>query len=176
KAPTISGRRSRAANSNGWNNTDVTVSFTCSDAVSGIKSCTGSTTLSGSAANQSVSGTAVDNADNSAGTTVNSISIDKVGPSLSGAPTTSPNAAGWYNSNVIIHWTASDALSGLVGSAPADSTISSEGTGLTASTSVSDNAGNTTSSTSSPAVKIDKTAPTTSATAPANWNNNDVTV
>jgi hypothetical protein len=175
-APTITGSRSPAAISNGWNNTDVTVSFTCNDSPSGIKSCTGSTILSSSAANQSVTGTVVDNADNSATATVSGINIDKVAPSLSGAPTTSANAAGWYNGNVTIHWTAADTLSGLAGVAPADSTISSEGTGLTASASVSDKAGNSASATSSPAVKIDKTAPNTTATAPTTWNNTNVTV
>jgi hypothetical protein len=174
--PNITGSRNPAANANGWNNSDVTASFICSDGISGIKSCSGPTTFTTNAANQSVTGSAVDNADNSASTTVSNINIDKVAPTLSGAPTTSPNGAGWYKSNVAIHWTANDALSGLAGSAPADSTISSEGTGLTASASVSDKAGNTTNATSSPAVKIDKTAPNTTATAPADWNNTDVTV
>lgn len=37
--PAISGQRAPAANGFGWNNTDVTVSFTCSDALSQIASC-----------------------------------------------------------------------------------------------------------------------------------------
>ncbi|HET7072826.1 MAG TPA: PxKF domain-containing protein [Mycobacterium sp.] len=175
-APTITGNRSPAANANGWNNSDVTVGFSCSDSLAGIKSCSGPTTLTDSAANQSVTATAVDNADNSASASVSGINIDKVAPTLTGAPTTSPNDAGWYNGNVTIHWSASDALSGLAGSSPTDSTISSEGTGLTAQASVFDKAGNTTNAPSSPAVKIDKTAPLTTATAPTNWNNTDVTV
>ena len=135
--PTITGSRTPAANANGWNNTDVTVSFTCSDSPAGIKSCSGPATLSTSGANQSATGTAVDNADNSATATVSDINIDKVAPILAGAPTTSPNAAGWYNGDVTIHWTASGRrCPGLAGSAPADSTITGEGTGLTASASV----------------------------------------
>jgi hypothetical protein len=175
-APTITGSRAPAANANGWSNADVTVSFICSDSPSGIKSCAGPTTLSSSGANQSVTGNAVDNADNSASTTVGGINIDKAPPTLTGAPTTSPNAAGWYNGNVTIHWNASDGLSGLAGPPPADGTISGEGTGLTASASVSDKAGNTTTASSAPAVKIDKTPPNTIATAPTDWNNKDVTV
>ena len=176
--PSINASRQPAPNADGWNNSNVTVSFTCSDTLSGIKSCTGggSVTVSAEGANQSVPGTAVDNADNTNNAGVTGINIDKTAPSLSGAPTTSPNGAGWYNGNVTIHWTASDALSGLAGSAPADSTISSEGTGLAASASVSDRAGNTTNATSSPAVNIDKTAPNTTASAPPAWNNTDVTV
>lgn len=175
-APSITSTRIPLANANGWNNTDVTVAFSCSDALSGIKVCTGSTTLSTSAAGQSVLGLVVDNADNSANATVNGINIDKVAPTLSGAPTTSPNAVGWYNGDVAIRWTASDALSGLSGSAPADSTIASEGTGLTAGASVMDLAGNSAIAKSAPPVNIDKTPPNTNATAPSNWNNTDVTV
>jgi hypothetical protein len=175
-APTVTGTRAPAPNANGWNNTDVTASFTCSDALSGVKSCAGPTTLTTSGADQSVTGAAVDNADNSGSATVGGINIDKLAPTLTGAPTTDPNAAGWYNGDVKIHWTAGDALSGIAGSVPADSTISSEGTGLTASASVSDKASNATNATSAPAVKIDRTAPITTATAPADWNNTDVTV
>jgi hypothetical protein len=174
-APTIAAQQSPAPNSHGWNNTNVTVSFNCVDALSGIKSCTGPATFTHNGANQSAAGTAVDNADNSASTSV-TVNIDKAPPTLSGSPTTSPNGAGWYNSNVTIHWTCTDAFSGIDGSCPSDSTIASEGTGLTATTSVSDLAGNTTTATSSPAVQIDKTPPNTTATAPANWNNTDVTV
>jgi hypothetical protein len=170
--PTINGNASPGPNGFGWNNTNVTVSFTCSDALSGIKSCTGPTTLTSetSSAGQAVSGAALDNADNNASSSVQ-VKIDKTAPSLSGAPTTSPNAAGWYNGNVAIHWTCSDGLSGIDGSCPANSTISSEGTALTASASVSDKAGNSTNATSSPSVKIDTTAPNTGASAVNAWNN-----
>ena len=66
--PTIAGSGSPAANAFGWNNSNVTVSLTCSDALSGIKTCTGggSVVLGNEGANQSVSGSATDNADNSA--------------------------------------------------------------------------------------------------------------
>src|SRR5207248_2337540 len=107
--------------------------------------------------------------------------IDEAPPTLSGAPTTPPNTAGWYNASVAVHWTCADALSGISGGCPADSTIASEGSGLTASASVSDLAGNTASAQSSPAVKIDKTPPSISDThgpVPngAGWNNTSVTV
>lgn len=175
-APVITGSRAPAANADGWNNTDVTVSFSCSDSPAGIKACSGPTTLTTNASGQSVTGSAVDNADNSASATVSGVNIDKVNPALSGAPTTAPNAAGWYQGDVTVKWTASDALSGLRGAAPADSTITGEGTGLTVSANVSDKAGNTTNASSSPGVNIDRTAPNTTATAPASWNNTDVTV
>ena len=172
-APTIVGSRTPAANANGWNNTDVTVSFTPSDATSGVQSSSAPTTLSTSAANQSVTGTVTDNADNTASTTVGGINIDKVAPTLSGKPTTDPNAAGWYNGDVAVAWTAADALSGTTN--PANSTITGEGTALTASATATDKAGNSTNAQSA-AVKIDRTAPNTTVTAPPAWNKSDVTL
>ncbi len=176
-APSITPSTNPAANANGWNNTDVVVSFTCDDTLSGTKSCSNATTtLSSESANQAVTGTAVDNADNSASSTA-TVKIDKTRPVLSGAPTTSPNANGWYSANVAVHWTALDGLSGIdPATQPSDTSLTGEGQGLTATASVSDKAGNTTTATSGPAVNIDKTAPNTTATAPANWNNTDVTV
>jgi hypothetical protein len=177
--PTISASRSPQPNANGWNNSDVTVSITCDDVLSGVKSCTGGGTkvVSTEGANQSVTATAVDNADNSASTTVSPINIDKTAPALSGevaSGTLGDN--GWYRSNVTIHWTASDALSGIdPATAPADSTIAGEGQALKATASVSDKAANQTSA-FSPTVKIDKTAPNTDASAVDAWNNVDVTV
>lgn len=172
-APTITGSRSPAANANGWNNTDVTVSFTPGDATSGVKTSSAPTTLTTSAANQSVTGTVTDNADNTAGTTLSGINIDKVAPTLSGAPTTNPNAAGWYNGDVTVAWSAADALSGT--SNPANSTVTGEGAALTASATATDKAGNSTNAQSA-AVKIDRTAPNTTVTAPPAWNKTDVTL
>ena len=177
-APSINPSRSPAANVAGWNNTDVTVGFACSDALSGIKSCTGggSVVVSTEGANQSVPGTAVDNADNTNNAGVTGISIDKTAPALSGAPTTSPNGNSWYQGDVTIAWSASDALSGLASAVPSNSTITGEGMGLKASASISDRAGNTTNADSA-AVNIDRTAPTTSISGTSNnWASANVTV
>jgi hypothetical protein len=177
--PSVGASRSPQPNANGWNNGAVTVSVTCSDALSGIKSCTGNgtTVVSAEAANQSVEATAVDVADNSASTTVGPINIDKTAPALNGAVTGGTlGDHGWYTSNVTIHWTGSDALSGIdPATAPADNAIAGEGQALKATASVRDRAGNQTVA-ESPTVKIDKTAPNTDATAVDAWNNVDVTV
>ena len=84
--PTIVGSRTPGPNVNGWNNTDVTVSFSCSDELSGINSCSAPTTLSGEGAGQSVTGTAVDQAGNTASATVGDINIDKTIPTIAGLP------------------------------------------------------------------------------------------
>ncbi|MGA7671595.1 MAG: hypothetical protein WBW04_14300 [Nitrolancea sp.] len=107
-----------------------------------------------------------DNAGNVETSQTATVKIDKSGPTISGSPTTSPNGNGWYNSDVTVQWTCSDPDlvdsnpgSG-VATCPSDSAISTEGTGLTASGTATDNAGNSTTVSSSPAVNIDKTAPT----------------
>src|SRR5437899_7298753 len=43
--PTITAHADPPANASGWNNTNVAVTFTCSDATSGIASCTGPATV-----------------------------------------------------------------------------------------------------------------------------------
>ena len=186
-APTITGSRSPAANSHGWNKTDVGVSFLCADNVdgSGIAAtggCVGNTTVSAEGSGQSVTGIAKDAADNTASATVSNINIDKTKPTLSGAATTSPGEGsdGWYAGDVAIAWSCDDpapragvAASGIAsGACPSNSTITSEGTGLTTSASVTDRAGNASDSASSPAVKIDRTAPTTDLSGgSAEWTN-----
>ncbi len=173
-APTVTPSRTPVANGAGWNNTDVTASFTTSDALSGVATEAAGKVF-GEGANQSHTGKGVDVAGNETSASVSGVNVDKTNPTLSGAPTTDPNGSGWYKGDVVIAWTAGDALSGLAGSAPANSTITGEGEGLTVSQTVIDRAGNGTTA-GSPAVKIDRTAPTTNATAPQGWNSTDQTV
>ena len=78
---TFSGRT--APNANGWNNTNVTAGWACSDPVSGPANDTVSQTLTGEGAGQSTSGTCTDLAGNSASDTQGGINIDKTAPSLS---------------------------------------------------------------------------------------------
>jgi hypothetical protein len=174
-APTIAGSRSPAANGNRWNNAPVTVSFRCDDALSGITACSPAKEIATEGRDQSVTGEAADTAGNSASTAVGGINIDKTKPTLSGKPTTAPARNGWYTGDVTVHWTAADELSGLDGPAPADATIGGEGAGLTATATVTDQAGNAETA-HSPAVNIDRTAPTTGADAPDGWSRSGVAV
>ena len=166
--PTITGSRTPAANDYGWNNTDVTVHFEGADTLSGIDTVTADKTF-GEGTNQSLGGTAVDAAGNSASTTVGGINVDQTAPTLSGGPTTAANANGWYRGDVVIGWTAADDRSGVVAT-PANSTVTGEGNGLRDTATVADKAGNSTTADSAP-VNIDRTAPTTGADAPNGWNN-----
>jgi hypothetical protein len=168
------------ANPNGWNNTDVTVSFTGSDSISGIDFCTAATTLNAEASGQSASGTCTDKAGNVSAPTSRTINIDKTAPTASAAASPAANTNGWNNSNVTVSFTGNDSLSG-IDFCTAATTLSAEGIGQSASGTCTDKAGNVSALAIRSGVNIDKTAPVASAAAapPANpngWNNTDVTV
>jgi hypothetical protein len=160
EAPTIDSAQSPLANGAGWNNTNVTVTFTCADALSGIASCTAPQTVSTDGAAQAVSGTAIDNAGNSASTT-RSVSVDKTPPTITGVRSVAPNANGWNNVAVGVTFTCADGLSGLA-SCSAPSTVG-EGAGQSRTGTATDVAGNSASTTVSP-INVDLTAPTITAT------------
>jgi len=178
--PTISAATDRAANSNGWYN-DVTVSFTCADNAngSGINTCPAPKTL-GEGANQSASGTATDNAGNTSNpASLSGINVDKTAPTISASAKNADGSAyaagSWINQTVTVHFTCSDALSGLAGSCPADQTFSADGASQNANGAVTDKADNSASASFGP-VKVDKTAPTVTYTGNAGIYTPDQTV
>lgn len=178
--PTISTSRTPAANSYGWNNANVTARYTASDAHSGLATpSSGSSVFTTEGANQSVTFTATDKVGNSKSATVTGINIDKTKPTITGSPSPTANAYGWNNTNVIVHFTGSDTLSGIA-TVTSDVTISSEGTNRSATGTATDKAGNSASTTVS-GINIDKTAPTVTGSPdrPAvynGWYNGPVTI
>ncbi|MEW5975999.1 MAG: kelch repeat-containing protein [Acidobacteriota bacterium] len=181
-APTASAAASPAANSNGWNNTDVMVTFTGSDGLSGIDSCTAPTVLSSEGMGQSASGTCTDKAGNiSNPATQSGINIDKTAPVITGSRTPLANPHGWNNTDVTVSFSCTDGLSGLAPGSPPDNTVvSAEGANQSVNGTCSDRAGNTATNNIG-GISIDKTLPVAAAfRAPlANaygWNNTDVTV
>jgi hypothetical protein len=83
-APSASASASPGPNANGWNNTDVTVSFSGTDGLSDIDFCSAPVVLSSEGAGQSASGTCTDKAGNvSAPATASGINIDKTAPTIS---------------------------------------------------------------------------------------------
>lgn len=174
--PTITGAINPPPNAAGWNNTSVTVTFTCADAGSGIATCPAPVQLATEGANQAVTGTAVDKAGNVAQATV-TVNIDKTPPVITGTAAPTPNPAGWNTTDVIVTYTCSDTLSGVLQCPPAR-TVSTEGKAQPITATVSDVAGNT--ATSTVVLNIEKTAPSiTASIAPppnaAGWNNTNVT-
>ena len=143
--PDIYGYASPAPNEYGWNNTDVTVSFTCSDAMSGVMYCEPDWTFREDVVGQVVQGRAVDHAWNDWRYLVYYINIDKTPPTVSlvGGPA---NGGTYYFGFVPAAPTcsASDALSGLDGSC----SVSGYGTGVgshTVTARTTDKAGNSAS-------------------------------
>jgi hypothetical protein len=80
--PRIQGAIAPPPNRHGWHDTDVIVSFECSDDLSGIESCTGPQVVSTEGANQFVVGEAKDKAGNVATIKVGPIHIDKTPPRI----------------------------------------------------------------------------------------------
>lgn len=89
--------------------------------------------------------------------TITVLDLDEIPPTITGAATTSPNAAGWYNSNVTVHFEASDSGSG-VDSVTPDTVLSSDGAGQSVTGTAVDKAGNSATFTVS-GINIDKTSP-----------------
>jgi hypothetical protein len=158
--PVITATVSPAANAAGWRATPVTITFTCSDVGSGVAVCPASVVLASDGANQSITRSVSDLAGNTSSVTVRGISIDRTAPVVTGRVVQTPNGAGWLNGTVTVHWTCSDATSGLAAACPADTTVTSQGGAVTVtSPTVKDKAGNSTQGVVS-GLKIDRTAPT----------------
>jgi large repetitive protein len=114
-APVVRATPRRGADSNGWYNQAITVSFTGTDAPSGVGSCTGPETYEGpNDADASVSGTCTDVAGNTSAAKAFGLSYDGTAPTVGpGQPDRLPDVNGWYNHAVTVSFPeVSDALSG----------------------------------------------------------------
>src|SRR5581483_5622104 len=150
--------------------------FTCLGGVGGIAVCPAPVEVVTQGANQQISGTVKDAAGNTANASI-TLNIDVTSPSVAAAANPAPNAAGWNNTPVLVTFTCSDPVSGVI-QCPSPINVSADGA-QTISGTAADKAGN--SATGLVVVSLDKTAPTINAiTTPtpnaAGWNHSDVTV
>jgi hypothetical protein len=183
--PTISAAVNPQPNAQGWNNTDVTVRFSCQDALSGVASCTPTDPIqvTQEGQGQTIQAQAVDKAGNRAERTV-TVNLDKTKPQLTlGEPQGTLGSEGWYRTDVVVPYTATDNLAGFSGGQrqlQGSARSSGEGSAVKVRVRVEDLAGNATEAEAGP-FKVDQTPPTISAAVNPQpttwgWNNTDVTV
>jgi hypothetical protein len=164
--PTASPTQLPAANSAGWNTTNVTITWNWADGVggSGIDSvnCTTSSTSSGQGL-LNLAATCKD-LEGNVGTVSYAVKVDMAAPAISAAATTQPNTEGWYNTPVTVHFSCSDALSGVT-TCPADQILSTEGSAVSSTAwSATDLAGNTSAASNVVTSKLDRTPPVVTVT------------
>jgi hypothetical protein len=160
--PTTTASPSRSPNAAGWFNSPLSVSWSGSDATSGIASCRSTLAYNGpDTTGSSQSGTCTDNAGNSSSDTY-VVKYDSVAPATTASPSRAPNAAGWYRTPVSISWGGTDGTSGIASCRSTLNYSSPDTTGTTETGTCTDNAGN--SSSDSYVVKYDSTPPATQAT------------
>lgn len=107
--PTITATLSPAPNASGWNNSDVTLSYTCTPGALAIVSCQSPQIISTEGAGQIVTGTVTDSAGDVISTSV-TINLDKTIPTLD---VTSPlDGSSSDAGSVIVSGSTSDSLSG----------------------------------------------------------------
>lgn len=175
--PTITATVTPEPNENGWNNTDVTVHFDAADEEggSGLKSVTPDVTLSDEGENQTVTGTAEDNAGNTNSASVE-VSIDKAAPVTTADPAGTKGKDDWYVSPVTVNFSATDNLSKVDQTFYVlDGDDKETGNALTISTNgthkieyySTDKAGNREEA-KILTIKIDQTVPTVAITSPEN--------
>lgn len=160
--------QSPAANASGWNNTSVTLTWTCADSLSGAVSPAVSKTITTEGANQSASGTCTDLAGNAASNAKSGVNIDETAPVFTASATTAdgkPYTGGtWTSQNVTVTFACTDALSG-VASTTGPTTFSSEGTNQSVTGTCTDKAGNAAPPVTFAGIDIDRTPPSTGFTA-----------
>jgi RHS repeat-associated protein len=173
--PVVTGVVTPSPNAAGWNKANATVSFTCTDATSGVNTCPGSVVVSTETASQVVSGTATDKAGNQKPASV-TVKLDKTAPAV--AISTPAGGTTVHSASLPVHGTVSDALSGVAG-VTCNGTAASVSSGAfdcivtlvagdnTITATASDAAGNTQTSTIHATYTPDAQAPAIAITSPA---------
>src|SRR6266566_8343649 len=182
-APTVTTTADHQPNGNGWYKDPVKVTWSGSDATSGVAAgdCTAPVTYSGpDSSGVSRSGTCTDRAGNQSASASFALKYDTTAPTVTATPDHQPNTNGWYKDPVKVTWSGSDTTSGIA-SCPNSATYSTPDSANAALSAIcTDQAGNS-SSTSFP-LKYDSTLPVAGSASPARppdvngWYNHQVSL
>jgi len=155
------GAPTRSADQSGWYNAPVAVTFTGSDATSGIASCASPQYAGPDGASRDVSGTCTDAAGNTSAAAVVTLKYDATPPSVSAAPARDADANGWFNHAVGVTAVGTDTASG-VASCSSQTYSGPDSAAASVKATCTDNAGNTSAPVET-TLKYDATDPTISA-------------
>jgi hypothetical protein len=154
------GAATPAPDANGWNQGDVSIPFTTSDATSGVESESAPSPLvisqEGVGITRSV--TISDAAGNAAAFTTDPVNIDRTPPIVQPVVTGTLGNDGWYTSDVHVEWSINEFVGSLSSSNGCDAQdVATDTSGVTFTCSVTSAGGTTTQSVT---VKRDATPPT----------------
>ena len=138
--PVITSTSTPAPNGNGWNKTNVTVSFVCNDSGSGVNLAASQVSPVVLTASGEADATCIDNAGNAATASV-AVLIDKVAPTIT-VSSPSPNGLVALGISVPVTKVCADALSGIDICAGADQLDTSHIGSFTYTVLATDRAGN----------------------------------
>ncbi|WP_067495526.1 fibronectin type III domain-containing protein [Actinoplanes sp. TFC3] len=153
-APVITATVIGTKNEAGWYTSAPTIRYTCTDNLA-LAICPADSPIRVDSINQKITGTATDKAGNTATATV-LINLDQIAPVIKATVLGEPNGAGWYKDAPTVHFTCTDAGSGIA-TCPADQVLNGDNAGQKIAGTATDVAGNT--ATATVTFNLDQTAP-----------------
>jgi RHS repeat-associated protein len=179
-APLVSHQQAPLSNTRGWVNQAVTVSYTCSDALSGISldaGCPVDAIINSQGSNQKITSAVSDLAGNSATHEV-LLNIDTTKPALLVGTEPDANKDGWFKGSVFVDFNCTDELSGIA-TCPAPQTYEAEGSAIPVAGKAIDFAGNQAAALLT--LNIDKSVPSiveviTPLVNAVGWHNSDISI
>jgi hypothetical protein len=169
-APQAAAAPSRPPNANGWYKAPLAVTYSGSDALSGVAGCDAQESYAGpDSSSAALTGNCFDRAGNAAATSF-PFKFDSTAPQTTAAPSRASDTNGWYNHALTVSFAATDATAGLEKCDQTKSYAGPDGAAATVSGACSDLAGNVGSAVLP--LKYDATAPQVGAAAsrPPNAN------
>jgi hypothetical protein len=164
--PTVAVNAARSADHDGWYNRPVSISWSGTDATSGVTSCTAALIYSGpDSSNASSGGGCTDRAGNSASPPALSFRYDATPPAVLPVASRAPDSNGWYNHGFSVDWSGADPVSGIA-SCSSYSYSGPDSAAVQPTGSCTDKAGNTSAPTAF-GFRFDATPPTAVTAGPA---------